>query len=70
MTIPSIIFFIVLPVMLKMQTNFTISLFCAVISTSIAYYLFMLLIKKFNLIFNYISLFISIGLPSCAVFKG
>ena len=51
MTIPSIVFFIVLPVMLKMKQNFTISLFCAVISTSIAYFLFMLIIKKFNLNF-------------------
>ena len=44
-------FFIVLPVMLKMKQDFTISLFCAVISTSIAYFLFILIIKKFNLNF-------------------
>ena len=51
MTLPSIVFFVVLPVMLKMKQNFTISLFCAVISTSVAYFLFMLIIKKFNLNF-------------------
>ena len=51
MTIPSIIFFIVLPIMLKLKQNFTFSLIIAIISTSIAYLLFITIIKKLN--FNF-----------------
>ena len=51
MTIPSIIFFITLPIMLKLKQNFTFSIFIAVISTSLAYIIFIAVIKKFNLNF-------------------
>ena len=51
MTIPSIIFFIVLPIMLKLKQNFTFSIIIAIISTSVAYLLFITIIKKLN--FNF-----------------
>ena len=51
MTIPSIIFFIVLPTLLKFKQNFVFSLLVSIISTAIAYAIFMFIIKKFN--FNF-----------------
>ena len=51
MTIPSIIFFLVLPIMLKLKQNFTFSIIIAIISTSVAYLLFIIIIKKLN--FNF-----------------
>ena len=48
MVIPSFIFFIVLPLMLKFKQSFSISLFAAILSTSIAYYLFIIFLKKFG----------------------
>ena len=51
MTIPSIIFFILLPIMLKFKQNFTFSIVVAVLSTSLAYFFFIILIKKIN--FNF-----------------
>ena len=51
MTIPSIIFFIVLPTLLKLKQNFVFSLIISIISTAIAYAIFMFIIKKFN--FNF-----------------
>ena len=51
MTIPSIIFFIVLPIMLKLKQNFTFSIIIAIISTSVAYLLFITIIKKLNINF-------------------
>ena len=51
MTIPSITFFIVLPLMLKLKQNFTFSLLIAVVSTSLAYIIFITIIKKFNFYF-------------------
>ncbi len=51
MTIPSIIFFIVLPIMLKLKQNFTFSIVIAIVSTSVAYLLFITIIKKLN--FNF-----------------
>ena len=38
MTIPSILFFILLPIMLKLKQNFTFSVVVAVLSTSLAYF--------------------------------
>ncbi len=51
MTIPSIIFFISLPIMLKLKHSFTFSLFVAIISTSLTYLIFIIIIKKLN--FNF-----------------
>ena len=51
MTIPSILFFILLPIMLKLKQNFTFSIVVAVLSTSLAYFFFIVLIKKIN--FNF-----------------
>ena len=51
MTIPSIIFFIVLPTLLKLKQNFLFSLIISIISTALAYAIFMFIIKKFN--FNF-----------------
>ena len=43
MVIPSFVFFIILPLMLKLKQSFSISLFTAILSTSIAYYIFVFL---------------------------
>ncbi len=51
MTVPSIIFFIVLPIMLKNKFTFSFSLFGAILSTSAAYLIFIAIIKKLNLNF-------------------
>ena len=54
MTVPSIVFFIVLPILLKFKQNFVFSLIVSIISTAIAYAIFMFIIKKFNFNFYYI----------------
>ena len=51
MTIPSITFFIVLPIMLKLKQNFTFSLIVSILTTSVTYYIFVIIIKKYN--FNF-----------------
>ena len=51
MSIPSCVFFIVLPILLKFKQNFVFSLIVSIISTAIAYAIFMFIIKKFN--FNF-----------------
>ena len=51
MTLPSFVFFIILPLLLKFKQNFIFSLLVSIICTSIAYAIFMFLIKKFN--FNF-----------------
>ena len=51
MTVPSIIFFIVLPIMLKFKHSFSFSILIAIVSTSVAYLLFIIIIKKLN--FNF-----------------
>ena len=51
MTIPSILFFILLPIMLKFKQNFTFSIVVAILSTSLAYFFFIILVKKIN--FNF-----------------
>ena len=51
MTLPSFVFFIILPLLLKFKQNFIFSLLVSIICTSIAYVIFMFLIKKFN--FNF-----------------
>ena len=52
MSIPSFVFFIVLPILLKFKQNFVFSLIVSIISTAIAYAIFMFIIKKLTLIFN------------------
>ena len=51
MSIPSFVFFIVLPILLKFKQNFIFSLIVSIISTAIAYLIFMFIIKKLN--FNF-----------------
>ena len=51
MTIPSIIFFITLPVMLKYKQNFILSIFVSIFFTFLAYLAFIFIIKKIN--FNF-----------------
>ena len=51
MTIPSIVFFIVLPLMLKLKYNFSFSILVSILSTSLTYFIFIKLIKYFNLVF-------------------
>ena len=51
MSLPSFIFFIILPILLKLKQNFILSLLISVISTAIAYAIFMFFIKKFNINF-------------------
>tara|TARA_B100001029_G_C15016565_1_gene427732 strand:+ start:170 stop:517 length:348 start_codon:yes stop_codon:yes gene_type:complete len=51
MTIPSFLFFIILPTMLKLKLNFTFSIFVSILVTSLGYLIFMVLIKKLN--FNF-----------------
>ncbi len=51
MSLPSFIFFIVLPILLKFKLNFIFSLVISVISTALAYLIFMFIIKKFNINF-------------------
>ena len=51
MTLPSIVFFIVLPIMLKFKHSFSFSLLVAILSTSVAYLIFISIIKKIN--FNF-----------------
>jgi len=51
MTVPSLVFFIVLPTLLKLKQNFVFSLIVSIISTAIAYAIFMFIIKKLN--FNF-----------------
>ena len=48
MVIPSFVFFIILPLMLKLKQSFSISLFAAILSTSIAYFIFIFFLKKFG----------------------
>ena len=51
MTVPSIIFFIVLPIMLKNKYTFSFSIVAAIFSTSAAYIIFIAIIKKLNINF-------------------
>ena len=51
MSIPSFVFFIILPLLLKFKQNFIFSLLVSIISTAIAYGIFMFFVKKFNIHF-------------------
>ena len=48
MVIPSFVFFIILPLMLKFKQSFSISLLTAILSTSVAYFIFIFFLKKFG----------------------
>ena len=48
MVIPSFVFFIILPSMLKLKQSFSISLLTAILATSISYYVFIFYLKKFG----------------------
>jgi len=48
MVIPSFIFFISLPIMLRLKITFSISLIISLFLTSISYFLFIYLIKKYG----------------------
>ncbi len=49
MTIPSFTFFIILPILIKFNFNFSISIMISILSTSIAYYIFVYLLKKYGI---------------------
>ena len=51
MTIPSFVFFIILPIALKLKYNFLFSILISVIGTAMAYLIFIYLIKKINISF-------------------
>ncbi len=51
MTLPSIVFFIVLPIMLKFKFNFSVSILVSILSTSLVYLIFIKIVKNFNLVF-------------------
>ena len=49
LTLPSFAFFIILPILLKMKQNFAISIVISIIGTSILYFIFIYLLKKFGI---------------------
>ena len=49
MSIPSFVFFIVLPLLLKFKQNFILSIILSILSTALAYIIFMFIVKKFNI---------------------
>ena len=49
MVIPSFIFFISLPILLKLKLNFSLALILSIIITSITYYLFIISLERFGL---------------------
>tara|TARA_B100001287_G_scaffold210956_1_gene179807 strand:- start:855 stop:1202 length:348 start_codon:yes stop_codon:yes gene_type:complete len=51
MSIPSFVFFIVLPLLLKFKQNFIFSIIISILSTALAYIIFMFIVKKFNINF-------------------
>ena len=51
MSIPSFVFFIVLPLLLRFKQNFILSIIVSILSTALAYIIFMFIVKKFNINF-------------------
>ena len=49
MVIPSLVFFIVLPLAIRMQASFLVSMLVATISTIIAYWIFIVLLSKIGI---------------------
>ena len=51
MSIPSFVFFLVLPLLLKFKQNFILSIIVSILSTALAYIIFTFIVKKFNINF-------------------
>ena len=51
MTIPSFVFFLIFPLMIKLKQNFTFSLIISIFATSITYLIFIYILKKMDLNF-------------------
>ena len=49
LSIPSFAFFIILPILLKMKQNFAVSIIISIIGTSVLYFIFIYLLKKFGI---------------------
>ena len=49
LTLPSFAFFIILPILLKIKQNFAVSIIISIIGTSILYFIFVYLLKKFGI---------------------
>ena len=49
LTIPSFTFFLILPLLLKLKQNFTISIFVSILGTGIIYFIFVFFLKKIGL---------------------
>jgi len=49
LTLPSFAFFIILPILLKIKQNFAVSIVISIIGTSILYFIFVYLLKKFGI---------------------
>lgn len=51
MIIPSCVFFIIFPIVLKLQISFIFSIIISMITTAIAYWLFVTILNKFEISF-------------------
>tara|TARA_B100001964_G_C13941263_1_gene469027 strand:+ start:224 stop:574 length:351 start_codon:yes stop_codon:yes gene_type:complete len=49
MVIPSFAFFIILPLLLKLQTSFTLSIIISTLATAVIYWLFLELLNRFGI---------------------
>ena len=49
LTIPSFAFFLILPLLLKLKQNFTISIIVSILGTGIIYFIYVFLLKKLGL---------------------
>tara|TARA_Y100000590_G_C14945601_1_gene722934 strand:+ start:124 stop:474 length:351 start_codon:yes stop_codon:yes gene_type:complete len=49
LTIPSFAFFIILPILLKFKQNFVLSIIISIVGTSILYFVFIYVLKKFGI---------------------
>ena len=49
LTIPSFAFFIILPFLLKLKQNFTISIIISILGTGMLYFIFVFLLKKLGI---------------------
>ena len=52
LTIPSFAFFIILPILLKLKQNFTISIIFSILGTCTVYLLYMYILKKIGINYN------------------
>tara|TARA_B100000686_G_C15830650_1_gene497911 strand:- start:90 stop:437 length:348 start_codon:yes stop_codon:yes gene_type:complete len=51
MTIPSIVFFILLPILLKLKQNFSLSIIISVLCTAFSYIIFIYLLRRLGMTF-------------------